>query len=173
MTVASVRREGMGSTEPVGRVDPVHIRASPRRRNRRAEQDCLEGRSERPATGQGQPRGTTPADHVGAESHVRASSTRDGCRRPVLGVSPAHRLADRGWSVTIPSRNEPRRPGPKNFVPWDAGSLGDWSSCLDGPTGLVNLVGRSVTSTRLAAEGFRFEYPSLPAAIRACFAPAA
>lgn len=61
-----------------------------------------------------------------------------------LGTSLADHLAGRGWEVTILSRHAPRRPGRATFVPWDARSPGGWTDCLDGATGLVNLVGRTV-----------------------------
>ena len=48
MTAVSVRREGVGSPEP--RTTWIGLPCI-----RRAEQDCLEGRSERPATGMGSP----------------------------------------------------------------------------------------------------------------------
>lgn len=61
-----------------------------------------------------------------------------------LGVSLALYLAREGWSVTILSRSRPRIAGPWQHVAWDGRSPGDWSACLDGATGLVNLVGRTV-----------------------------
>jgi len=61
-----------------------------------------------------------------------------------LGVSLAAHLLDRGYAVTILSRNPPRPKGPWRHVSWDARTLGDWSRELDGATALVNLVGRSV-----------------------------
>ncbi len=61
-----------------------------------------------------------------------------------LGVSLACHLADAGWQVTILSRNRPRVDGPWQHVNWDARSLGAWASCLNGASGLVNLVGRTV-----------------------------
>ena len=61
-----------------------------------------------------------------------------------LGVSLAHFLAERGASVVILSRSEPRVTGPWRHVVWDARSLGDWQAELDGAAGLVNLTGRSV-----------------------------
>lgn len=61
-----------------------------------------------------------------------------------LGISLAEHLAAAGWRVTILSRQRPRPTGPWEHVPWDARSLGSWSSCLDGAAGLVNLVGRTV-----------------------------
>lgn len=61
-----------------------------------------------------------------------------------LGVSLATHLASLGKSVVILSRNPPKANGPWRHVPWDARTLGGWSRELDGATGLVNLVGRSV-----------------------------
>jgi len=63
-----------------------------------------------------------------------------------LGVSLAHHLARAGFDVVIISRRA--RTGPWTHVPWDARSLGDWCSCLDGVAGLVNLVGRTVDCTK-------------------------
>jgi uncharacterized protein (TIGR01777 family) len=61
-----------------------------------------------------------------------------------LGLSLATHLASNGWSVVVLSRNPPRREGPWRHVKWDARSLGEWSRELNGASGLVNLVGRSV-----------------------------
>jgi uncharacterized protein len=61
-----------------------------------------------------------------------------------LGVSLAHHLAGLGRSVVILSRSAPKVASPWTHVPWDARSLGDWSRCLEGAAGLVNLVGRTV-----------------------------
>ena len=43
MTAARVRRGGVGSPEPFGRVDQVHTKPALGGGNRRAEQDCLPG----------------------------------------------------------------------------------------------------------------------------------
>src|SRR5436309_2076780 len=61
-----------------------------------------------------------------------------------LGTSLARHLAAAGHSVIIFSRNPPKVPGPWRHVPWDARTLGDWATALEGASGLVNLVGRSV-----------------------------
>jgi hypothetical protein len=61
-----------------------------------------------------------------------------------LGVSMATHLTAAGVPVIILSRNPPRVAGPWRHVRWDARSLGEWRSALDGTAGLVNLVGRSV-----------------------------
>jgi uncharacterized protein len=61
-----------------------------------------------------------------------------------LGVSLAHHLAERGWTVVILSRRPPKVAGPWRHVAWDARTLGDWRRELDGAYALVNLVGRSV-----------------------------
>jgi len=61
-----------------------------------------------------------------------------------LGVSLASHLAAADWQVTILSRSRPRPEGPWQHVAWDARSEGEWSACLDGAAGLVNLVGRTV-----------------------------
>lgn len=61
-----------------------------------------------------------------------------------LGVSLAIYLAASGKSVVILSRSPPKLDGPWRHVTWDARSLDDWHRELDGASGLVNLVGRSV-----------------------------
>ena len=61
-----------------------------------------------------------------------------------LGVSLAFALAERGWAVTLLSRNRPAIGGPWDFVAWDARTPGAWHATLDGAAGLVNLAGRTV-----------------------------
>jgi uncharacterized protein len=61
-----------------------------------------------------------------------------------LGVPLAQHLASRGVSVVILSRSAPKIIGPWRHVPWDARNVGEWRSELNGASGLVNLVGRSV-----------------------------
>jgi uncharacterized protein (TIGR01777 family) len=61
-----------------------------------------------------------------------------------LGISLATHLADAGIAVIILSRRPPKVHGPWKHVSWDARTLGDWRRDLDGASGLVNLVGRSV-----------------------------
>ena len=61
-----------------------------------------------------------------------------------LGVSLATHLAASGKSIVLLSRQPPRVSGPWRHVCWDARTLGEWRHELDGASGLVNLVGRSV-----------------------------
>jgi uncharacterized protein len=61
-----------------------------------------------------------------------------------LGLSLATHLANKGWPVVVLSRNPPRLEGPWRHVRWDARNLGEWSRAINGASGLVNLVGRSV-----------------------------
>jgi uncharacterized protein (TIGR01777 family) len=61
-----------------------------------------------------------------------------------LGLSLATHLANAGLSVVVLSRHRPQISGPWRHVVWDARTLGDWRRELDGASGLVNLVGRSV-----------------------------
>ena len=61
-----------------------------------------------------------------------------------LGRSLGKHLGAAGWEVTLLSRNIPRDGGPWTHVRWDGRTLGDWASCLEGATALVNLAGRSV-----------------------------
>lgn len=69
-----------------------------------------------------------------------------------LGVSLATHLAASGTSVVILSRRAPATAAnPWRHVEWDARTLGDWTRCLDGTTGLVNLVGRTVDCIKTPA----------------------
>lgn len=61
-----------------------------------------------------------------------------------LGRSLAHHLHETGRRVILLSRNAPREDGPWSHTAWDARTLGDWSSVLDGADALVNLTGRTV-----------------------------
>jgi uncharacterized protein (TIGR01777 family) len=61
-----------------------------------------------------------------------------------LGSSLARHLSNGGWSVDVLSRNPPLKDGRWRHTSWDARRLGKWSQILDGASGLVNLVGRSV-----------------------------
>lgn len=61
-----------------------------------------------------------------------------------LGTSLAEYLHSRGWSVIVLSRSAPRKKQPWQHVCWDARTLGDWRSVLEGAAGLINLAGRSV-----------------------------
>jgi uncharacterized protein (TIGR01777 family) len=61
-----------------------------------------------------------------------------------LGVSLAKHLSSHGASVVILSRNAPKVAGPWSHLSWDARTLGEWKSGLDGAGGLINLAGRSV-----------------------------
>ncbi len=61
-----------------------------------------------------------------------------------LGVSLAIHLAAAGKQITLLSRNPPKISGPWRHVPWDARTIGPWQQELEGTSGLVNLVGRSV-----------------------------
>ena len=99
-----------------------------------------------------------------------------------FGTSLAHHLAGRGMSICILSRHRPEIDGPWEFMEWDACSLGEWISCLNGSAAVVNLVGRSVDCVlktdpelalygryvvpqRLLDEGFEFHYPDLSDAL--------
>jgi len=61
-----------------------------------------------------------------------------------LGLSLATHLSALGWPVVVLSRRPPRNSGPWRHVSWDARSQGEWCQTLNGASGLVNLVGRSV-----------------------------
>ena len=61
-----------------------------------------------------------------------------------VGVSLAHHLLQSKFKVTILSRNRPKVDGQWDFVKWDARTLGDWQSVIDGAAAVVNLVGRTV-----------------------------
>ena len=61
-----------------------------------------------------------------------------------LGISLATHLAAAGRSVVILSRNKPKLVGPWKPLSWAARTIGEWCRELDGASGLINLVGRSV-----------------------------
>jgi uncharacterized protein (TIGR01777 family) len=61
-----------------------------------------------------------------------------------LGISLATHLMALGKSVVILSRETPKVLGGWRHVKWDARTLGDWARELNGATGVVNLVGRTV-----------------------------
>jgi uncharacterized protein (TIGR01777 family) len=61
-----------------------------------------------------------------------------------LGVSLALHLTNQDRQVLLLSRTAPRVVGPWRHMTWDARTLGDWIRALDGASGLVNLVGRTV-----------------------------
>jgi hypothetical protein len=60
-----------------------------------------------------------------------------------VGTLLARHLIAAGHAVIVLSRSPPKVAGCEH-VPWDARTLGDWKSVLNGAAGLVNLVGRSV-----------------------------
>ncbi len=60
-----------------------------------------------------------------------------------LGTTLADHLAGLGMRAIILSRSEPAVRG-ATHVRWDARSLGDWKTVLEGAAGVINLVGRSV-----------------------------
>jgi uncharacterized protein (TIGR01777 family) len=61
-----------------------------------------------------------------------------------LGTSLARHLTSAGWSVVVLSRKPTDTKSEWRYTGWDARSLGDWCQELDGASGLINLVGRSV-----------------------------
>lgn len=61
-----------------------------------------------------------------------------------LGISLAYHLLESNFKVTLLSRNRPKADGHWDFVQWDARTLGNWQSVIDGAAAVVNLVGRSV-----------------------------
>ncbi len=61
-----------------------------------------------------------------------------------LGTHLARRLTELGCDVIALGRHATPSPGKWRIVQWDARSLGDWVTHLDGAAALVNLVGRSV-----------------------------
>jgi len=61
-----------------------------------------------------------------------------------LGLSLADFLTKAGWAVVVLSRQASRVAGPWQHERWDARRRGDWCRVLEGASGLINLVGRSV-----------------------------
>jgi len=60
-----------------------------------------------------------------------------------LGMNLARHLSDLGFAVDIVSRNKPMD-GPWSFHSWDARTIGEWASVIDGAYAVVNLAGRTV-----------------------------
>lgn len=61
-----------------------------------------------------------------------------------LGMSLARHLIELGYEVVLLSRNAPSTDGAWRHAGWDARTLGEWATYLDGAAALVNLAGRSV-----------------------------
>lgn len=61
-----------------------------------------------------------------------------------LGLNLARHLSSDGYEVVILSRRAPAEDGPWTHLKWDARSLGEWASSLDGAEAIVNLAGRTV-----------------------------
>ena len=61
-----------------------------------------------------------------------------------LGLNLARYLAGFDCEVILLSRNPPAEDSRWRHAPWDARTLGDWASVLDGAAALVNLTGRTV-----------------------------
>jgi uncharacterized protein (TIGR01777 family) len=61
-----------------------------------------------------------------------------------LGVNLAQALLESDYEVCIISRKPPKIKGAWKHVSWDAHSLGEWVSELDGAGAIINLAGRSV-----------------------------
>ena len=61
-----------------------------------------------------------------------------------LGLNLARFLGGLGCEVILLSRHRPVEDSRWRHVTWDARTVGDWVSILDGATALVNLTGRSV-----------------------------
>lgn len=61
-----------------------------------------------------------------------------------LGSSLARYLSGLGCEVVLLGRHQPNRDADGRYIAWDARSLGEWVSVLDGAAALVNLAGRTV-----------------------------
>ena len=61
-----------------------------------------------------------------------------------LGLNLARALHGAGCEVVLISRTPPTDEGPWIHATWDARTLGNWASHLDGAAAIVNLVGRTV-----------------------------
>lgn len=67
-----------------------------------------------------------------------------------LGVNLAQALLQAEYAVCLISRNPPKLNGAWSYARWDAQSLGEWTSELEGATAIVNLAGRSVDCIKTA-----------------------
>jgi hypothetical protein len=65
-----------------------------------------------------------------------------------LGVNLAKALSAKKYQVTLLVRTPPKEKGDWHIKVWNGYELGDWVSCLEGATALVNLAGRSVNCVK-------------------------
>lgn len=62
-----------------------------------------------------------------------------------VGTALSRYLLEAGYSVVTLSRNPPASTDPRlRHLPWDARTLGDWATEVDGALAVVNLAGRTV-----------------------------
>ncbi|MEC9092714.1 MAG: hypothetical protein VX438_08420 [Planctomycetota bacterium] len=68
-----------------------------------------------------------------------------------LGLSLARHLSTRGFQPVLIARNVPQALSEFEFVSWDAVSVGNWKSELDGAMAIVNLTGKTVDCIKTPA----------------------
>lgn len=61
-----------------------------------------------------------------------------------IGTMLARHYHERGDTVVVLGRRAPKQTLPWAFAQWDAKTLGDWASSVDGADVVINLAGRSV-----------------------------
>ena len=61
-----------------------------------------------------------------------------------LGLELARFFSEKGWEVSILSRNKKADQGAIKFFQWDGKTLGDWVKQIDGADVLINMAGRTV-----------------------------
>ncbi len=61
-----------------------------------------------------------------------------------LGLELARFFSEKGWEVSILSRNKKADQGAIKFFQWDGKTLGDWVKQIDGADVVVNMAGRTV-----------------------------
>ena len=65
-----------------------------------------------------------------------------------LGLSMAKHFIDNGADVSVISRTIPKSNGAWTHFAWDARSLGDWTTAINGCDAVVNLAGRTVNCVK-------------------------
>ncbi len=61
-----------------------------------------------------------------------------------LGRTLAAEFKKKNWNITVLTRGNSQTKNDVQFVHWDAATVGEWKSCLNGADVLINLNGKSV-----------------------------
>lgn len=75
-----------------------------------------------------------------------------------LGRYTANYFAERGWRVTVLSRNADRTIPGATIVRWDGETLDEWTHALEGADVVLNLAGRNVNCRYTAKNRYEIEH---------------